>query len=212
MVVLTGACSGGAKYTIDDSVLAQVPTEEKQLMMAARQEQNLAGDQLLKAKADAAQADRDREIADNEYKASKLQVESAELSKKSAEATGDVNRKAAADHDLRVAELGKKAADAKSEWGDKRRDWLRAELEAAELHVKAANAKYELEKAKLADAKGIKPSADFKVANYEKVSLETAKEYSETKLDADKRKPNVDALERRYQELARDYKDAQDEK
>ena len=78
MVVALGACaSGGPKYTIDDSVLAQVPLGDKQMMLAAQQERSIAQDQVLKAKADAAQADRDVDVADNEYGASKLQVDSA---------------------------------------------------------------------------------------------------------------------------------------
>jgi hypothetical protein len=207
-VLLAGACGGGSKYTIDDNVLAQVPLQEKQAMMAAQQERSIAGEQLLKAKADVAQADRERDIAENEYKASKLTVGSAELTKKSAEATGDVNRKAAAEHDLHVAELGKRAADAKLEWAKKRGDWLSAERVAAERQVKAADAKYELEKAKLASAKGIRPSNDFNVANFEIESLGQSKSHAEAKLEADKMKVEVDTLERTYRERNEEWASA----
>jgi hypothetical protein len=199
MVVALGACgSSGPKYTIDDSVLAQVPTADKNFMLAAQQERSIAQDQVLKAKADAAQADRDVDVADNEYSSSKLQVDSAEVQKKSAEATGDFNRKTAAEHDVRVAELAKDAAASKLDWAKERRSWLRAELDAAELNVEAANAKYELEKARLASAKGIRPSADFNVANYERESLERTQKYSQAKLDADKKQSAVEEAERKY--------------
>ncbi len=204
-LLLVASCGGGSKYRIDDNVLAQVPLAEKGPMMAAQQERSLAAEELLKAKADYQQADRERSIAENEAKAAKLTVESAELSKKSAEATGDVNRKAAAEADLKVAELGKKAADAKLDWAEKRADWLEAERGAADRKVAAADAKYELEKAKLAAAKGIKPSDDFNVANCETNSLEKTKSYTEAKLDADKKGPEVQALERKYNERKEEW-------
>jgi hypothetical protein len=199
-LMLAGACGGGSKYKIDDNVLAQVPLQDKQAMLAAQQERSIAQEELLKAKADAAQGDRERDIADNEHKAAKLGVDSAELAQKSAEATGDVNRKATAEHDLQVAKLGVKASEAKLDWSKKRGDWLNAVRDAAERQVEAADAKYELEKAKVASAKGIKPSDDFNVANFEIASLDKTKRHAEAKLEADKMKGEVDALERTYRE------------
>jgi len=198
-------CSSGPKYKIDDSVLAQIPTAEKQMVMAAQQEQNVAKDELLKAKADLSQVDRELDIAENEYKASKLGVDSAELSKKSAEASGDVNQKGKADRDLRVAELGKKTGDAKVDFLSRKKKWMKATLEAAEIHAQAADSKVELEKAKLAQSKGIKPSDDFNVMNFETETLEKSKKYSEAKLDADKMKASVDDLERKWQMVSQEW-------
>ena len=207
-VFLLAACSSGPKYKIDDSVLAQIPLAEKQMMMAAQQEQTYAKEEVRKADADYKQADRELDIAENEYKSSKLQVDSAELSKKSADASGDVNKKAQADRDLHLAELGKKAADAKVDFLAKKRKWMKSNLNAAEVHVQAADAKYELEKARLAQSKGIKPSNDFNVMTFETESLEKNKKYSEEKLDADKMKADVDDKERKYQALSQEYASA----
>jgi hypothetical protein len=207
-VLLAAACSSGPKYTIDDSVLAQIPLAEKQMIMAAQQEQNYAKEEMRKAEADYKQADRELDIADNEYKSSKLQVDSAELQKKSADASGDMNKKAQADRDLHVANLGKKAADAKVDFLSKKRKWMKANMNAAEIHVQSADAKYELEKARLAASKGIKPKDDFNVMAFETESLEKNKKYSEEKLDADKMKADVDDLERKWQAVNNEYNSA----
>jgi hypothetical protein len=205
LLMLAAGCASGPKYKIDESVLAQIPTSEKGAVMQAQQEQNIAKDEQRKADADLSQVDRELDIAENEFKSSKLAVDSAELSKKNAEATGDMNRKSQAEHELKVAEMGKKAGDAKVDWLSKRKKWIKAERDAAEEHVLATDAKYELEKAKLAQMKGIKPSDDFNVMNFEVESLEKMKKYSEAKLDADKMKADVDNLERKYQALNNEW-------
>lgn len=201
LVMLLAGCASGPKYKIDESVLAQIPTAEKQMVMAAQQEQNIAKDEQRKAEADLAQVERELDIADNEYKSSKLALDSAELSRKSADASGDVNRKAQADRDLRIAEMGKKASNAKVDWLAKKRKWIKASRDAAENHMAASDAKYELEKAKLAQSKGIKPSDDFNVMNFEVESLDKGKRYSESRLDAEKMRADVDDLERKWQQV-----------
>jgi hypothetical protein len=207
--LLAGACGGTTHhYTIDDNVLAQVPLEDKQAILSAQQEQNIAREELLKAKADATQGARDRDIAANELKAAKLGVDSARLAQKSADATGVVDRKNAAEHDLRVAELGKDAAEAKLAWADKRAQWLNAGRTAAERKVEAADAKVELEKARVATTKGIQPSGDFNVANFELASLDKSKRHVEAKLAADKMRPQVEALERKFYERNQEWASA----
>jgi hypothetical protein len=191
-------CSSGPKYKIDDSVFAQIPINEKQGLLQAEQEKSIARQEHQKAEADLKQIERELDIAENEYKMAKLGVENAESSKKLAEQSGDVNRKNAAERDLRVAEMGKKAAQSKVDWLEKKRKWAKACREAAEEHQHAADAKYELEKARLAQQKGIKPSEDFNVANFETEAMEKDKKYTEARLDAEKLRPEVDSLERTF--------------
>jgi hypothetical protein len=201
-VVLVGAIGcggGGAKYHVDDKSLAEASVQEKQGVLAAEQEKQLAKTEQEKADADLRIVERDVDIAENDKKTAKLQLDSAKLTAKSAEAAGDMNRKNQAAHDIRVAELGVKAAEAKVDWLEKKRKWVKAQRDAAEDHWAAADSRYELEKAKLAQQKGIKPSDDFNVANFETDNLKKQQSYSESRMDADKMQADVDRLERDYQ-------------
>jgi hypothetical protein len=205
---MLAACSSGPKYKISDDTLAQVPLAEKQGVMASQNEQVQAKEELRKARADLNAVDHEEDIANNDYKTAKLSLDTAELNKKSAEQSGDVNRKNTASRDIHVAELGVKAADARRDWLSKKHKWLKRILDAAEDHMAAADAKYELEKAKVASSKGIKPSDDFNVMNFETESLEKSKRYSESRMDADKHKADVDDLERKYNDRNQAYNDA----
>ena len=69
-----------------------------------------------KAEADLKNIDNELSVAENDYKAAKLQLDTAKLQQKTAETSGDVNRKNQSMHDVRVAELGVKAADVKVDW------------------------------------------------------------------------------------------------
>ena len=208
VALLLAGCSSGPKYRINDDSLASVPLTDKQGMLAAQNEQNQAREEARKAKSDLDQVDREEDIADNEYKTAKLGLDTAEMNQKAAEQSGDMNRKSSADRDIHVAKLGVKAADAKRDWLSKKHKWMKQVYEAAQDHQASADAKVELEKAKVASSKGIKPSSDFNVMNFETESLEKSKRYSETRLDADKRKADVDDLERKYQAVNQEYQAA----
>jgi hypothetical protein len=197
-VVALMGCGGGAKYHVNDDSLATASTQEKQGIFVAQSERDVAKSEQQKAEADLRNADNEVGIAENDYKAAKLQLETAKLTQKSAEQASDVNRKNAANRDMRVAELGVKAADARVDWLNKKRKWIKAQREAAEEHYAAAEARVELEKAKLAATKGIKPSEDFNPSNFEAENLKKQQKYSEARMDADKMQADVDNLERQY--------------
>jgi hypothetical protein len=194
-------CSSGPKYKIDDNSLASIPLAEKQGMLAAQNEQNVAKEELRQTKADLDNNEREVDVAVNEYKTAKLSLDTAELNKKAADSSGDMNRKNTASRELHVAEVGVKATDAKVSWLEKKRKYIKALRDAAEKHVEVADAKYELEKAKLASAKGMRPSDDFNIMNFETETMEKQNKWSQERLDADKRQPDVLDLERKWKAL-----------
>jgi hypothetical protein len=206
-LVLVG-CSSGPKYTVDEKLLASATTDEKKGMLAAQNDLNVAKEELKQTRADLESCERDLDIANNEYKTAKLQKDTAKLQLDGAKASGDSNRKNQAERDVHVAEMGVKAADAKVDWLEKKKKWLKRTRDAAEYHASSAAARYELEKAKLVTAKGMKPSAEFNVLTYETQDLESSKKYSEARLDADKTKADVLDLERKYQERNQQYTEA----
>ena len=207
-VLLLVGCSSGPKYKIDDNSLASVPLAEKQGMMAGQNEQNVANEELRKAKADLTDVDRNLDIANNEYKSAKLALDTAELNKKAAEQSGDLMRKNQSAREIHVAELGVKSTDKKVSFLEKKRKWIKECLDAAEDHIAAANAKFELEKAKVVSSKGMKPTEDFSMTNFETESLEKMKRYSESQHTADKRKPDVDQLEYQWKALDAEWTSA----
>ena len=182
--------------------------QEKGGVINAQSEQNQAREELRTATAMVDQTDRDLDIAENELKTQKLALDTAKLNLKSAQQAGDVNRKNQAERDVNVAEMGVKAADAKCDWLSKKKKMHKRERDAAEAHVSAADSHVELEKAKLAESKGIKPTQDFSIMNFESESMDKSKKYSEAKLDADKIRPDVDDLERKYKMLQDQYNGA----
>jgi hypothetical protein len=199
LLVGAAACGGsGAKYHVNDNALATASVQEKQGVLAAQQEKEVAKTEQAKAEADLKNIENEVDIAENEYKTAKLQLENAKTTAKMGEQSGDANRKAQGTHDVRVAELGVKSADAKVDWLSKKRKWIKAQRDAADDHYAAADSRLELEKAKLAQQKGIKPSDDFNVMNFETDNLKKQQKYSESRMDADKMQADVDRLERDY--------------
>ena len=200
-LLILGGCSSGPKYKVDDNLIASASVDEKRGMLAAQSDVNTAKAEQAQVKNELSTAERELDIAENEYKTAKLQLDGAKQS-------GDLNRKNQAERDLHVAEMGVKAADAKVDWMEKKVKWLKKTRDAADYHVASAQARYELEKAKIIQSKGIRPSNDFQIMNFETQDLENSRKYSECRLDADKRKADVLDLERKYTSLNEQYTQA----
>jgi hypothetical protein len=208
LFLVAGCGGGGAKYHVDDNSLATASVQEKQGILAAQQEKEVAKTEQQKAEADLKNIDNELSIAENDYKTAKLGLDTAKLNSKAAEQSGDFNRKNQGTHDVRIAELGVKAADTKVDWLSKKRKWIKAQRDAAEDHYASADSRLELEKAKLAQQKGIKPSKDFDVMNFEADNLKKQQQYSTSRMDADKMQADVDRLERDYQAQLSTYQQA----
>jgi hypothetical protein len=201
-------CASGPKYKIDESVIAALPPEEKQAMMQAQTEEGQAKQEQQQAQAELRSLDTALETARNDYKMSKLQMDNAKVAQQQADQSGDINKKNNAARDVHLNDMLVKSADARVDWLEKKRKWLRYAVDAADAHVIASQARYELEKAKLADKKGMKPSEDFNLMNFETETLEKQKKWSEARLDAEKRRADADSLERQYNILNDQYTQA----
>ena len=209
VIALAAACgAGGAKYHVDDNSIATASVQEKQGVLAAQQEKEVAKTEQAKSDADLKNVDNELSVAENDYKTQKLALDTAKLNQKAAEQSGDVNRKSQSMHDVKVAELGVKAADAKVDWLNKKRKWIKAQRDAADDHYASADSRLELEKAKLAQQKGIKPSKDFDVMNFETDNLKKQQTYSSSRMDADKMQADVDRLERDWHAQLSTYEQA----
>ena len=200
LISLTG-CSSSLKYHVDDAALDQVPAGERQSVFSAQSEVEMAKSEKRTALSQLDALDRDQDVATNEKKQAELEVEMAATEQQSAVASHDENRDNAARHGKEVADLGVKVAEAKLDWLDQKRDWLKASGDAADAHQKAAEAKVEWEKAKVAQQKGIKPSGDFEVGNYES-------QWKDRNGDWESAKKDVQSQDQKTKDREQKWKDA----
>ena len=98
--------------------------------------------------------------------------------------------------------MGVKVSAAKMEWLDEKEDWLKASAKAADLHEAAAQAKVELAKAKLAQQKGIKPSGDFSVANFEDQWKDKNDDWQSAKKKAESEQKSTQEREAKWKEIS----------
>lgn len=205
-LMLASACGGGSlKYAVADSTLASIGSNEKSAILAAQNEVSVAKEEMNKANYDAKAAKNELDIVENEEKAAKLKLDSAKVSKTAADQSGDLNRKNTAVKDVRMAELQLKVADAKVKWVAAKKKYYELLAESAEAHGFAATAKVELEKARLASQKGIKPSEDFNVANYENQHMERQRKWDEARNKAEQKRIEVERAASAYNQLQQQW-------
>jgi chromosome segregation ATPase len=202
---LAAGCGGGLKYKIDDQLLYDVPVAEKQGMLAAEAEIAQAREEKNKAQADIARIDTELSQAESEYGIAKLELEKAEAGLKLAEQSKDLNRVNAMQEQLKLARLGKQVAAAKVDWLKRRRKAHKAHLMVTERHADLAVARYEQEKARLAQAKGKKPSPDFNPLNFDQQVINVQRQHSEAQQYAMKISGEASQLEVKYNQMLSQY-------
>lgn len=206
LLVWAAACGGGGpKYVIADQTLASIGSNEKSAIFAAQSEASMAKEELNKANYDTKAAKNELDIADNEHKAAKLKLDSAKLSKAAADQSGDLNRKNSAIKDQHLAELQLKLADAKVKWISAKKKYYDLLADSAEAHTNAAATKVELEKARLAAQKSIKPSEDFNVANYENQNMERQRTWDTARSKAEQKRLEVERAAAAYNQLQQQW-------
>jgi hypothetical protein len=65
--------------------------------------------------------------------------------------------------------------------------------------------KYELEKARVADAKGLRPSTNFDLSRFEAQNQEAQNEWEQAKNDADARVAEASDLQKTYDQAQKQY-------
>ena len=203
LIVLAAGCGGtSAKYTVDDVALATVPVSEKQAIFNAQNQVSVAKADQQKALADADATDHDLDIAKTEKEQARLETSKARLEADAADKSHDQNKIDTAARMKKAADAGEQAADAKVDWLSQVKKWHRAQADAAEAQVSLANAQVELEKAKLAELKKIKPSPDFKLQTFTDEYQRRQGKADSAKKDADSAKASADKLEQTSKDLA----------
>jgi len=202
------ACGGAAEempkpleHTVEDMHIAQVPIEQKQAVIQAKQDYDVAMMEKAKAEADLADLDVKISICGNEAAAAGLAEKSARTEKEAAYRTADMTRHNNADRELHTAQLGKQAADAKVAFLKAKRDYMRRRVRFNTFDLYFKEAKWQLEKAKVAQAHNIRPPGFAMVAFDDQLRLRSeAAQREKTKADREQQR----AEERRREWNARD--------
>jgi hypothetical protein len=207
-----GGASGAAKpkplrYHFKEQHLAQVPAEARAEMVAAQAEYKRAREENRKVELDLANSGRDLQAAEAAASRAHRQKAAADSASSSAEKSGDWKKSNMAKRDQRVAEVTARAADQKVEMVKARTSWLEEQVKFTRESVFAAEAGYELAKAKVARANNIAPP-DFAYQVYvDQYELRRGKA-EKLKGPADSRKETFLEATKEYQAKRRDENEA----
>ena len=211
LLTAIAGCGGGEvapgplRYTLDDMHLAPVPLAEKQAVIDARQEYDIAQMENAKAMSDMDELNLKLAVARNDLDKAMLDERSAQANKREAQKSADMTKRNNAERGAITAELGRKAADAKIAYVNAQRGYMKQVLRYTLRNMYAKQARFEQAKAKVAQAKNIRPIG-FEPANFDQQVKERSEEAQRAKSKADQEMQNAEAKrkewEKREQEAA----------
>ena len=207
-LLLFGCGGHTAKYKFDDVALASVPMSDKQAIFAAEQEVSVAKAKRQAAEADVRTTEHEVELAKLEREQAKLATQTAKLEMDAAEKSHDMNRQGPASEHKRLADLGERAANAKVDMLDQKRKWQNELVEVTDAQIDAAVSHVEVEKAKLAAAKNIRPTKDFNPEVFTADFDKRTREVDDEKREADEKKEKLDRLTQAWKDLDAQYQQA----
>lgn len=194
LAACTKPAGGPLSHTIDNTRIAAVALDAKKPVTEAQQAHDLAQLQHARAEEEYRDSEIEQEIA--EYQAEHAVLVSQLVASKMMPNAPAISAEAAA--------LARKTAAAKYAFMEARRSWLGALASSTFYGVYAAQAKLELEKAKVAQANNAVP-AGFDIAAYEKQADARAKAASEASVTTDKERASAEAKLGTWAELERGF-------
>lgn len=164
-------CGGGSSDAapgplgrhFDDMYIADIPLDQKGTVVTSQNEWAKAKMENAKAESDYNTINNQISVVRNDRTAAKLKVDSALSNKKTAEASADTNQINQAQKELRNAELGVKAADARVKYYEAYRDYIKRYWRYTQENMYWREAQYELSKAQLAQ----KANKQYKGISYD---------------------------------------------
>lgn len=216
LAALVTACGGTSgttrprplQYHFKEKHLLEAPAESKNDMKAALLAYSRAKQDSKKAESDHASSKRELDAARAEASRAHGKKESADSQREAAENTENnfqqLNR---ATRDQRVAEVTARAADQKVKMVEAQRSFLEKWVAYTRENVFAAEARYELEKAKVARANNIAPP-DFAYQAYVDQYEQRRKKADQLRGAADGQKDSWLAEQKEYQARRRDENEA----
>jgi hypothetical protein len=198
LMVLGSACGGGGpsvggklRYTLDEMHIASVPIAEKTAILEAKNQLERARMEQGTHEAQLNDIKLQIDLAQNEEKQAKLAMESAKKEKEAADKSADRTRINNADRELRSSDLGIRASQAKVGYLRAQKEYLEKAIQWGKTAVFAKEARFELEKAKVASSRNIRP-AGFNMSDFDKQNRERQDKAEHFKRDADGKKQEAD--------------------
>jgi hypothetical protein len=207
---LAASCGGGEsgptplRFGIDDFHIAAVPVEAKGAVISTKQEYDVAQMERAKTQADLDDVRTKLQVARNEAASAELTRKSAETEKNAAVRTANLTDQNNAQRLLHNAELGKRAADAKVDWMVARAQHLAKVLRWRDYEILAREAKWQLEKARIAQQNNIRP-AGFDEPNFERQYQERSDAAARKRSEADNDRQRVSDKERDWQQKQQQF-------
>jgi hypothetical protein len=185
-------CGGGSEDSPPGPLAAhfemkhiiQVDTTQQTAALDAQRAWNMAQAQEGKAKADYDDMGTKIQAARNDRAKAKLELDTAVLNKKSAEASADTNKVNIAAKDMRTAELALKAGDARIRYYEAYRGWMKTHWRSTQENMYWQEAKFELAKAEVGKKNNIAP-VGVKYDSYPKQEADRGKRAASAKAKSD---------------------------
>lgn len=193
-------CGGKALHRVDDAALADLRLEEKTQIVLAEEARSRALDDVHQAVADVEVARRDVAVsrADLDQQAAEVKKAEAELKLVSSR-----NEKAAIEASRERVDLARErfaVAEARLSAHRERLALLEHKVELARAQHRWFDARYELERARLAERKGRTPNRDRVLRAYEEQADLAQHDVVESRLGASKHEDALEKAERVYRE------------
>jgi hypothetical protein len=207
VLTLLAACGGAQDGPpaplgrhFDDVFLAQIAVDARKDEIAAKQAYDIAVLEMQKAKADYDASKNMLDLAKNERDKARIDEKSAQSNQKAANSSADLNRMKEADKDLKSAQSAKEAAEARYEYIEEYRNWLKRLMRYTEHNVYWKEAKYELAQAKLAQSNNIQPQG-FHAEDYAKQEEQRRDKTADAKGKADDEKKDAQAARQKWRTI-----------
>jgi hypothetical protein len=193
---------------IDEMYIARIPPDQRPEVSSAQNEFQLARSNRMTAQEDFNKAETDVQLAQAEVDKASIEERSAQLKKKDAEKSHDMTQINAASAELRAAELGRRAADKHVAFAKARRDYMKMVLRFQEFEVINKEARFELEKAKVAKANNIRPQEGFAYEQFESQQKDRSESAQRAKGDAEQRRSKMVDTEREWKAAEKEWNSA----
>ncbi|MBI5543566.1 MAG: hypothetical protein HY901_06735 [Deltaproteobacteria bacterium] len=192
-------------HRVDDTALADISLEEKREMLSADAERARALEEQHKADFEVAAGRHNVAVAEAELTQREAEVRKAQSQLDLASVRREKTELAAAEQQLDLAREGRRVAEAHLAWARERQALLEQNVAVARANHRWADARYELEKARLAARKGRVPDKDFAVRSFEEQADRTHRDVIDARLDATRHQEAAAKAERAFQEQELKY-------
>jgi len=190
---------------VDEALLRDIPLQEKQGMRNAKAEMDRAAEERDLAVAGLATAKQDVDFGRATRSQAKLEVGKDRARLDLAEKRKDADTIRDANERIRVSELAVAGADARIDWLAQQQKVRQAEVALAEAHQRVASARYELEKARLAQQENRRPSEDFRVSQFEQQVADQKRQQQAAAGELESERAQAARLRDAYTQLAQQY-------